>query len=187
MESGHTYSMAEVLEGVESLCKSKISAEEDTQDRETLAAEAEEVMKQMRDQLGLVVASSEIPEEKQADESGGKAEEVLKNLKAGANAGFPRKGTQGKNHMYLFAQGVGIEKPSGLTFKCISTAMWCDFQGLGPAHCCAVSPSCSWICHMVLHFGLPQLMQHILATKCSMGKHHATRYPGQHVQQGHQE
>jgi hypothetical protein len=101
LEPGQAYSMAEVLESVTSLCKSRCNAEDDAQDqdKETLAAEAEDVMKQVRDQLGMVGAP--IPDEQPADESGGKAEEILNNLKAGAGGGFPRKSTQGKNHTCL--------------------------------------------------------------------------------------
>jgi hypothetical protein len=102
LESGEAYSMAEVLEGVAGLCKSRFSADEDAQDRDTLAAEAEDVLQQMRDQLGIMVNSSAPePEEKRSGESGSKSEEVLKSLKAGADGGFPRKSALGKNHTCL--------------------------------------------------------------------------------------
>ena len=87
-------SLGEVLDSVTGLCKSKYNSQGAA---ETLAAEAEDVLKQMRKQLGKTVPAEE-PAEEPADESATKAQEMLNKLKAGSS-GFARKSTQGKNNM----------------------------------------------------------------------------------------
>jgi hypothetical protein len=107
LSPGREASMGEVLDSITGLCKSKY-ASQDGADSETLAAEAEEVMKQVRAQLGPIGSAEEVPG---PDESATKAQEMLEKLKAGTN-GFPRKSTQGKNNI-CFVQGAGIESNWG--------------------------------------------------------------------------
>ena len=107
--SGRECSMGDVLDSITGLCKSKYS--QDGVDRETLAAEAEEVMKQMRGQLGMGVAKQPPLEEpaepdeaaeaaEAAEASASKDKEMLEKLKAGSG-GFARKSTQGKKNIRL--------------------------------------------------------------------------------------
>jgi hypothetical protein len=89
---GEGASLGEVLDSVTSLCKSKYNSQGAA---ETLAAEAEDVLKQMRKQLGT---SGQGGDEEPAEESATKAQDLLDKLKAGSS-GFARKSTQGKNNI----------------------------------------------------------------------------------------
>ena len=80
--------MGEVLDSVADLCKTRYDRQGSA---ETLAAEAEEVMKQMRAQIGTSGQAHEPGED-------AKAQEMLDKLKAGSS-GFARHSTQGKNNM----------------------------------------------------------------------------------------
>ena len=96
---GREASMGEMLDSVTGLCKSKYNSQSQG-GAETLAAEAEDVLKQMRKQLGTTGASRGEPagDEEPAEESATKAQDMLDKLKAGSS-GFARKSTQGKNNM----------------------------------------------------------------------------------------
>ena len=93
---GKEASMEQVLDSVAGLCKSKYNS----QGTETLAAEAEDVLKQMRKQLGTTGqgGDEEPADEEPAKESATKAQDMLDKLKAGSS-GFARKSTQGKNNI----------------------------------------------------------------------------------------
>ena len=85
---GKEASMEQVLDSVAGLCKTRYDMQGSA---ETLAAEAEEVMKQMRAQIGTSGQAHEPGED-------AKAQEMLDKLKAGSS-GFARKSTQGKNNI----------------------------------------------------------------------------------------
>ena len=91
---GAEASMGEMLDSVTGLCKSKYNSQSQG-GAETLAAEAEDVLKQMRKQLG---ATGQGCDEEPAEESATKAQDMLDKLKAGSS-GFARKSTQGKSNI----------------------------------------------------------------------------------------
>ena len=91
---GREASMGEMHDSVTGLCKSRYNSQSQG-GAETLAAEAEDILKQMRKQLGTTGQGGD---EEPAEESATKAQDMLDKLKAGSS-GFARKSTQGKNNI----------------------------------------------------------------------------------------